>query len=216
MNQIKEDLIASNEFIPFLSFNKEMFGRIFFDDQFKSLILTGQQSSDLIKVCEFNPKTRYKLLYRASEHGFRANDFHSKCDGHANTLTIFQASETSFVFGAFTSAIWESSQPGKYKPDSNAFVFSLTNKDNKPCKMNIDPNKHQNAIYCYYGCGPIFGSGHDIYIAPNANTNTSCLSNFSSTYKHPLFEYGSLEAQSYLAGTYKFQVSEIEIYEIEN
>ena len=48
INQIKDNLKVSNEFIPFLSFSKDMFGRIFFDDQLKSLILTGQYSSELI------------------------------------------------------------------------------------------------------------------------------------------------------------------------
>ena len=98
-----------------------------------SLILSNQQSIGLIHLCEFNSNDKFKLLYRASKHGFDANDFHSKCDGHANTLTILKANESSFIFGGFTSIAWDVS--GQWKSDPNAFLFSLTNKDKKPCKM---------------------------------------------------------------------------------
>ena len=80
------------------------------------------------------------MLYRGSKDGFASTDFHSKCDGHENTLTIVRASESAFIFGGFTSVAWESFTPGKCKSDPNAFLFSLTNKENKPCKMKIDSN----------------------------------------------------------------------------
>ena len=31
-----------------------------------------------------------KLIYRGSEDGFRAEDFHRKCDGVSNTLTFIK------------------------------------------------------------------------------------------------------------------------------
>ena len=42
---------------------------------------------------------------------------------------------------------WDCSD--KYKSDPNAFIFSLTNKDNSPLKMKVDPNEHQWAILCH-------------------------------------------------------------------
>ena len=36
-------------------------------------------------------------------------DFHSKCDGHYNTLTILKAKEIGFIFGGFTTVTWNSS-----------------------------------------------------------------------------------------------------------
>lgn len=33
--------------------------------------------------------TELELIYRATQHGFRANSFHDKCDGVGRTLTIF-------------------------------------------------------------------------------------------------------------------------------
>ncbi len=81
---------------------------------------------------------------------FRPRDFHSKCDGHANTLTILKAKKSSNIFGGYTTVSWDSFSGDKSDP--NAFIFSLTNKDNKPVK--IYPDSHQDAIYCDPKCGP--------------------------------------------------------------
>ncbi len=58
-------------------------------------------------------------------------EFHSKCDNHLNTLTRFNAKQSEFIFGGFTAVSWESYARVGYKSDPNAFIFSLTNKDNK-------------------------------------------------------------------------------------
>ena len=220
MNQVKYDLKASNQFKKNVSFNQDLFGQLklseYFNSNysFKSKILKGQQPSELIKLCEFNSNAQFKLLYRASEHGFDINNFHSKCDGHANTLTILKANGSSFIFGGFTSAKWESHKQGQCKSDPNAFLFSLTNKDNKPCKMKINPNQHQYAIYCHSECGPTFGF-NDFEIASNSNTNNESISNLGNFYNHPLYAYGTNEAKSFLAGSNHFQLSEIEVYQKE-
>ena len=209
MSEIKEDLKASNQFKPNSLFDKSSFGQLnlkhFPSDPFKSKILKGKQSLELLNLCEFNSKDKFKLLYRASEDGFASNDFHSKCDGKANTLTILKAND--FIFGGFTEATWDG--VSRHKPDPNAFLFSLTNKDNKPCKMNIDPNQHQKAIWCHSGNGPTFYGGIIIY----SNANTRSQSNLGFCYKHPQYAYGSNEAKSFLAGSENFQVSEIEVYQ---
>jgi hypothetical protein len=73
----------------------------------------------LLNLCEFSLNDKWSLLYRATRDGFGSNDFHSKCDGHANTLTIFKAKQSKFIFGGFTTAIWDSSND--YKSDPNSF-----------------------------------------------------------------------------------------------
>jgi hypothetical protein len=71
---------------------------------FKSEILNDErQSLELIKLCEFSLNDKWSLLYRATRDGFGAKDFHSRCDGRANTLTIFKAKESEFIFGGFTT-----------------------------------------------------------------------------------------------------------------
>jgi hypothetical protein len=108
-------------------------------NSFESQILRDlEQSIELIKLCEFSPNDKWSLLYRATRYDFRSSVFHSKCDNHSNTLTILKAKQTSFIFGGFTTAKWDSS--GYYRSDPSAFLFSLTNKDNAPLKMKVDPN----------------------------------------------------------------------------
>ena len=81
--------------------------------------------------------------------------------------------------------------------------------------MKIDPNQHQHAIYCNPLYGPTFGAGHAIYISSNANTTNGSHSYLGQTYIHPQIAYGTNEAQTFLAGSYQFQLNEIEVYQKE-
>jgi hypothetical protein len=226
INQVNVDLKATNEFKPNLTLlNKEsssslsssFFGSMKLNncsntDLFKSQILTGNQPNVLIKLCEFSPNDKWTLLYRGTRDGFGAQDFHSKCDNKSPTLSIFKAHDSSYIFGGFTTVSWDSSSRCKSGP--NAFIFSLTNKDNKPLKMKIHPKKRQYAIYCHFECGPIFG-GYDISIANNANKTMNSYSNLGHTYLHPQYLEGTSEAETFLAGSYQFQLDEIEVYQNE-
>jgi len=81
--------------------------------------------------------------------------------------------------------------------------------------MKVDPNKHDHAIYCSSSCGPTFGYYGDIHIANNANTTMDSFSNLGNFYKHPQYERGTNEAKFFLAGSYEFQLNEIEVYQKE-
>ena len=169
--------------------------------------MSGTQPSDLINLCEFTLRDKWTLLYRGTRDEFGANDFHSKCDNHNNTLIILKAEGSSFIFGGFTSTDWDCS--GLYKSDPNAFLFSLTNRDNIPSKMKqINTN---NSIYCSSCFGPIFGSGHDLFICDSSNTIPYCHSNLGVSYQLPL----PSQSVSYLAGYRKFLLDEIEVYQKE-
>jgi hypothetical protein len=209
-SQVKDNLIKTNDFKPNLSFSQDSFGQIHLNeysniDPFESQILKDKQPSELIKLCEFSLKDKWTLLYRGTRDGFAVANFHSKCDNHSNTLTIVKANGSSYIFGGFTSINWDCSSG--WKSDPNAFLFSLTNKDNKPCKMR-QINTAQS-IYCGSGYGPTFGGGHDIFICNAANTIAGSTSNLGQSYQHPQPSQG----QSYLAGSFQFQLSEIEVYE---
>jgi len=211
-SQVKDHLKEMNEFKANLSFSQDSFGQLrlneySFIDPFKSKILSDNQASELIKLCEFSLGDKWTLIYRGTRDGFGANEFHSKCNGHNNTLTILKAHGSSFIFGGFTPIDWNSS--GQYKSDLNAFLFSLTNKDNQPSKINpIDTNC---SIYCNSSYGPTFGCGHDIYVCENANVRAGSYSNLGHSFEHPQPDQGL----SYLAGSYPFQLSEIEVYKKE-
>jgi hypothetical protein len=225
INQVKVDLKATNEFEPNLTLlNKEsssslsssFFGSMKLNtcsntDLFKSQILTGNQPNVLIKLCEFSPNDKWKLLYRGTRDGFGAQDFHSRCDNKSPTLSICKAHDSSYIFGGFTTVSWDSTS--EFKSDPNAFVFSITNKDNTPLKMKVEPDEHQYAIYCHFECGPTFGE--DIIIENNANKTMDSYSRLGSNYSHPQYEYKTNEAQTFLAGSYQFQLDEIEVYQNE-
>jgi hypothetical protein len=80
--------------------------------------------------------------------------------------------------------------------------------------MKIDPNEHDEAIYCDSSYGPTFGGGCDIDIVDNANTTNSC-SYLGVSYKHPQYEEETSEVESFLAGSQEFQLDEIEVYQRE-
>ncbi len=61
--------------------------------------------------------------------------------------------------------------------------------------------------------GPIFGSGDDICIADNANTTRKNYSRLGHTYKHPQYGFETNEAKKFLAGSNRFQLDEIEVYQ---
>ena len=188
------------------------FGILAFDEKkFKQTnILTQFQEAELSLLCEFASDQKWKLLYRGTRDGFKAIQFHAKCDGYSSTLTICQASESKYIFGGYTEAKWQSVD--ECKMDANAFIFSLTNKDNKPCKMKTTcPEK---SIKCSASYGPTFGSGADIYIANKSNERLNS-SNLGSTYKHDSYEDRCIEALNFLAGDYSFLLSEIEVYQKE-
>ena len=176
-----------------------------------SLILTQQQSFDLVKLCEFSFRHQWKLLYRASRDGFLSKYFHRKCDGHSNTLTIIKSSQNSYIFGGYTEASWEVKRSRSSIRDPQAFLFSLTNGENQPCKMKVNTDWSYMSIDCDCLNGPSFGI-NDIHISDEPNKSASSYSDLGFAYAHPQYEHKTNEARSFLAGTYKFQVDEIEVY----
>jgi len=164
------------------------------------------QIIQLMFLCKFPINQKCNLIYRASQDGFEAAKFHAKCDNKPNTLIIIKSTNGN-VFGGYTEQTWNHN--GGFKADPNSFIFSLINKLNKPIKMKCSQN---HGIYCNSSYGPTFGGGHDLHIDDKSNTNTSSYSNLCHSYTHPDYAYGSNEAKSFLAGSYNFQVSEIEVY----
>jgi hypothetical protein len=43
------------------------------------------------------------LLYKASDHGFTAREFHLRCDGKGPTITIIKVKDGPYI-GGFTNA----------------------------------------------------------------------------------------------------------------
>jgi hypothetical protein len=206
-----KEVILSGRFLKFKP-NKEKLQKSFIGEMHEnnilnSSIITGMNKiNELMCLCEFPINQKWKLIYRASQDGFEASTFHTKCDDKPNTFIIIK-SKNGNVFGGYTEQTWN--HTGGYKTDPNAFIFSLINKiTNYTLKMNCDD--HENSIYCSDIDGPTFGD--DLCIFDNSNQNKKSYSNLDHSYSHPYYEYETEEARSFLAGSYKFQVSEIEVY----
>ena len=170
----------------------------------------------MAKLCEFPKSQEWKLLYRASIDGFLSKDFHSKCDGMENTLTVIK-SESGNVFGGYTGKAWTSGV-SEYFTDPNAFIFSLINEEKKSFKV-FCPDGGKHAIGCHPSWGPTFGlnARSDIHIADNSNTsylytNRTSVCDLGNTYKHPDYPVGTEKAKKILAGSYRFRTTEIEVH----
>ena len=124
-----------------------------------------------------------KLLFSGRRDGMGVATFHSVCDGHGDTLTVFKGN--GHIFGGYAKPKWNST--GGYINDLTNSSFLFT------CRSRI---KHtiiftQYAIRGLSNYGPMFGRGHDIYIN-NKGTKGAC--NFQ-TYSTPE------NRENFLAGT---------------
>jgi hypothetical protein len=72
------------------------------------------------------------LIFRASQHGWGASDFHKNCDNKGANIVIIK-NEFGYIFGGYSSISWESSNTSKY--DDKAFLYSINNK----IKCNVIP-----------------------------------------------------------------------------
>jgi hypothetical protein len=84
----------------------------------------------LALFAEFGGK-RFTLLWRGSRDCFRARDFHKRCDGQANTLTLIEDTAGN-IFGGFTPVEWESAANTIYTADPSLKSFIGGEKSNDP------------------------------------------------------------------------------------
>lgn len=83
------------------------------------------------------PKQLWRLIFRASTHGYSANAFHRHCDGIAPTFTIVLGSRGK-ISGGFSDVPWaKTSRKGGYTHSERAFLFSLNNGSEPPTKYDI-------------------------------------------------------------------------------
>lgn len=104
-----------------------------------------------------------------------------------------------------------------FRYDQNAFIFSLTNPENRP--LRIDVSNPSEAILCHQSYGPSFGNG-DILIISNSNTHNYNFSNLSSSYIQQTMsastsssvDKSSTKIESLLTGNRYFRVANIEVF----
>jgi hypothetical protein len=160
---------------------------------------------------------KFSLLWRGSRDGFKAQEFHRRCDGHANTLTVILDTNGN-ILGGFTPVGWESrvwnrksgDQSNRWKADSSqkSFLFTLKNPHNIPARrFGLEAQGKDRAIYCDSERGPCFGG--DIAVYDNCNANSSW-TQLGLAYTNDT----GLDGQVVFTGSLCFQVKEIEVFEI--
>ena len=92
--------------------------------------ILGQQYDSYLREWLGNSEG-WKLIYRASEHGYSASSFHDYCDDKGPSLVIIKSSD-SCIFGGYTTQSW------KYNPS----------QPNQDCYMNqfYGNNSTQNCM----------------------------------------------------------------------
>ena len=77
----------------------------------ESIINEGQSYDDKLREWLGNDY-RWKLLYRASEHGYTAESFHEYCDDKEPTLIVIKSSR-GWIFGGYTTRSWKVVHPNE-------------------------------------------------------------------------------------------------------
>ena len=116
----------------------------------------------LDRLKDIHPKIKdvsFTLVYRASEDGDRAADFHQKCDKIGPNVVLIKTKRGN-IFGGFTLKNWEHmprdidvNRPnlGSASRDSKAFGFSVNNQ-----KIYNNERPTEFAILCNRNYGPTF------------------------------------------------------------
>ena len=73
---------------------------------------------------DFKEIVDFKLLYRGSVDGKSSADFHKKCDGKGNTISIIRSNQR-YVFGGYAVNKWTKNAFTWVNDDLKSFVFSL-------------------------------------------------------------------------------------------
>jgi hypothetical protein len=163
---------------------------------------------DFPKLFEDFKRNRFTLLWRGSRDDFHASDFHRRCDGHPNTLTVILDTDGN-IFGGFTPVKWDSRSRSKPDPSLKSFLFTLKNPHNFPGRrFPLKAEMKDQAIWCDSGFGPDI---YDISVSDNCNANTdSYTTHFGSSYTND----AGLDGETFFTGSKGFQVKEIEVFEI--
>lgn len=154
------------------------------------------------------PKQNWKLLFRASEHGFSSKAFHKHCDGVEPTYVLVLGTK-GYLSGGYSHQAWTSgiNGSGRFKACSKAFLFRLQCPDrNVSCPVRYEIKKKIFAYGHHETWGPEFGGGSDLLIANSCHLNEDSHSNFPHSYD------GEDASSTSLFGSYHFTVVEYEVF----
>ena len=181
---------------------------------FDSMILSNDPRSkkmvaDWVLETIKSNRCQLYLLYRGSRDGFRAKNFHEKCDNRGPTVVLIE-NTTGNKFGGYASVSWTGgSNSGlavdiKSEESKSSFLFSVDKKQ----KLLYKPESKSRTLFHSADYGPCFGGSSTLGIYDNCNTRND--NYYIATCK----SYQSLKEGGSIAGNEKFTVKEIEIYSL--
>jgi hypothetical protein len=149
-----------------------------------------------------------QLLYRGSRDGFRATNFHARCDGHANTVTLI-LSTNNCIFGGYAAVAWNSRAAYVPDPTLKSFLFTIKNPHNLAPRIF----KQQSQAYTIYpngAYGPTFGHGHDLHVCDECHSSTGSYARLGYAYAND----SGISEYLVFTGAQNFTVEEIEVFEV--
>lgn len=149
-----------------------------------------------MNLCQFSETQKWQLIYKASQDGFEAKNFHQQCNEASKTLTLIKTKD-GYVFGGYTSQKWGKNEG--YIEDSECFIFGLINAFGIPFKIECPDKRY--AIFNSPSKGPIFGK--------LSNPNIFIMSSSNKSWRNRFYLNG-FDTQ-FLAGV-DFYIKEIEVY----
>ena len=144
----------------------------------------------------------YDKIFHAKIDGFKARNFHEKCDKKSFTFFLFKTRFSSRIFGAFIAIPWESPLIPKYR---KAFLFSFSKKTQHKVFRN-----ENYSVLMDKNMGPCLGGGCDLRI--NDENKGNC-SNLGFTFEFE--EFDTNEAKTHLARDLFFELEDYEVFSLE-
>ncbi len=188
----------------------------------ESTIIEDTQYDDVLKEW-LGSDHKWKLIYRASKHGYTAESFHNRCNNTKPTLIIIK-SDNNCIFGGYTTQTWSGSIYyinisiiiGEWKDDDKGFIFTLKNLHGVEPSKFMKKKDNNRAICCNPSNGPIFGYGTDIGICGNCNIKNGGWTNFGNSAGS--YECNNSQKRAFFVNTAKpdetnyFKVSDYEVF----
>ena len=151
------------------------------------------------------------MIYRATEDGDKAADFHRKCDAIGPNVILIKTRKGN-IFGGFTFKNWEHLQRdidvnrpnlGSASRDSNAFGFSVNNQ-----KIYNNEKPNEFAIWCNRNFGPTFKNNLFQIFDSCMRKGGYCSIRANSHFGGQNYDYEISGGES------RFKVEELEVFEI--
>ena len=166
------------------------------------------------RIKEINPKIHdinFRLVYRATEDGDRAADFHEKCDKIGPNIVLIKTQKGN-VFGGFTFKNWEhmprdidENRPnlGSASRDSKAFGFNVNSQ-----KIYNNERPKEFAIWCNKNYGPTFKNNLFQIFDSCLKKGGYCNVRNNSHFGGQMYDYEIAGGES------RFRVEELEVFEV--